>query len=274
MARFDHYEHPPESQSFPLFYIYRPKGNPVPLIPLDELPQWLQIDEQDSADQWWSKDLLVAVEDAVSQKEERDDINQSISTSDKSHKTADLPTSSDTAPVLGQNSNNTFLRLLDPESEDELRRKVYCYVPRIRHSQLEDFPFENWFIRQMMENRCKKFQPKVVPYDPDCPVQRFYRGYGSYPYLKGVFGEIIVYPDDASLSSASPLERWGSGVPLRETISAPEYLTQGARWERIGDGLSCAYGIEFLLLVMGELAKTRRPTLEELFYPFGLNWLS
>lgn len=266
MEGFRPSEGPPASQVFPLFYIYRRLGHPVPLIPLDELPLWLLHGEGDWWDPWWLKDSAP----------EKKGADGSL------HKKESLPENSGTALVSSKDQKDIFLRLLDPESRDEILRNVYRYVPQMIGPKLENFPFNNEFMRRMMESRCGEFKPKTIFYDPECPVQQFYLGQGLYPYLWGVFGEVISFLDNEPLppptGKPTPKQRkrrkatkrrimkwlsgkdpsWGyipsqsagvvelllddaeendpssdpsglslDGVLLRKTISAPEYLTTG-----------------------------------------------
>lgn len=166
-------EGPPASQSFPLFYIYRRIGYPVPLIPLDELPSWFPVDWGGWTDPWWLKDILPA-----------ESPNQHAF---------------DSSLIPKLDRKDIFLRLLDPETKDEILRKIYRYVPKMSGSQLEKFPFNNEFLRRMMASRCGEFKPESRFYDPESPVQRFYLGHGIYPYLWGLFGEVIVFPDEEPL---------------------------------------------------------------------------
>lgn len=289
MAQLIPSKEPPASQSFPLFYIYRRLGKPIPLIPLDELPLWLQVGERDWADPWWLKDMTAAVEKADPAREEKDVVPQNRNTTQKKRKKKKknkfkfLPVEPSAALIPGQKQEDIFLRLLDPGTKEEMSKKVHCYVPGSRLSQLERFPFRNEFMRRIVESRRSEFKPRERLYDPNCPIQKFYLGYGRYPYLWGIFGEVIVFPEDdppssasASLPSSSPVE-WEPDddpiafepgdsdpalslglsigeVPLRETISAPEYLTtgpMGGRPEGLSEGVSLAAGIEYLLQVMG-----------------------
>lgn len=302
MGGFSTPNRPPAPQSSPLFYIYRRIGHPVPLIPLDELPSWLSVDKGDWTDPWRLEDMLPA--EYIAAEGETNAIRPNRLTSSNFHTTGSLPAKQSAVLISDQDRKAIFLRPLDTKSKEEIFVDTHCYVPRISGSQLERYPFNNKFIRRMMASRYSEFKPKRRFYDSKSPAQRFYLGRGIYPYLWGMFGEVIVFPDDEPLPLASntlrlnrkwrnlrnrAVKHWLSGVnttwgyiepeygaehllekvkdidpiltpgvsleevPLRKTISAPEYLAtglMGGRPEGLSESVSLVAGVEFLLRVM------------------------